>query len=52
MPPTDDFITCLDPQRTEQVIANLIGNAVRYTQADGKVLLTLEKSETQIHLSI
>lgn len=52
MPPTDDYITCLDPQRTEQVIANLIGNAVRYTQPDGKVLLTLEKSETQIHLSI
>jgi len=51
-PPKDDFITCLDPQRTEQVIANLISNAVRYTQDNGNVVITLEKSETYFRLSI
>ena len=47
---TGDFTAELDPQRTEQVIGNLIGNALRYTPEGSKVWLTLEKTAESIRL--
>ena len=42
----------VDPQRTEQVIGNLIGNALRYVPAGGKVWLTLEQKDKLVGLEI
>jgi two-component system OmpR family sensor kinase/two-component system sensor histidine kinase BaeS len=52
MPAPGDFIVTLDPQRTEQVIGNLLGNALRYTPSGGKVWLSLEKTDTTITVTI
>ncbi len=52
LPTSGDFAAILDPQRTEQVIGNLLGNALRYTPVGGKVWLMLEKSHSMITLSI
>jgi len=52
LPAPGDYIATLDPQRTGQVIGNLIGNALRYTPSGGKVWLALEKTDTTITLSI
>jgi signal transduction histidine kinase len=47
-----DFTTELDPQRTEQVIGNLIGNTLRYIPQGGKVWLNLEKTAESIRLFV
>ena len=47
-----DFTVELDPQRTEQVIGNLIGNALRYIPEGSKVWLTLEKTAESISLFV
>jgi two-component system OmpR family sensor kinase/two-component system sensor histidine kinase BaeS len=47
-----DFTTELDPQRTEQVIGNLIGNALRYIPESGRIWLTLEKTAESICLFV
>jgi len=47
-----DFAIELDPQRTEQVIGNLIGNALRYTPESSKVWIVLERTADSIRLEI
>jgi len=47
-----DFTIELDPQRTEQVIGNLIGNALRYIPEGGKVWIVLERTAEAIRLEI
>ena len=47
-----DFTVELDPQRTEQVIGNLIGNALRYIPEGSKIWLTLEKTTESISLCV
>jgi signal transduction histidine kinase len=47
-----DFTIKLDLQRTEQVIGNLIGNALRYIPEGGRIWLTLEKAGESIHLIV
>ena len=41
-----------DPQRTEQVIGNLVGNALCYVPTGGEIWLTLEQTESAISLSV
>jgi signal transduction histidine kinase len=48
----DDFTLELDPQRTEQVVGNLIGNSLRYIPDGSRIWLTLEKSAGTINLSV
>jgi signal transduction histidine kinase len=47
-----DFTIELDPQRTEQIVGNLIGNALRYIPEDGKIWVTLEKTAESICLCV
>lgn len=41
-----EAIVVVDSQRFEQVVGNLIGNALRYAQTDGKVILKLQKTDS------
>ena len=47
-----EFIADLDPQRTEQVIGNIIGNSIRYIPDGSRVWLKLEQSSGAISLSV
>ena len=47
-----NFQVALDPQRTEQVIGNLVGNALRYIPAGGKIWLVLEETENSVRLFV
>jgi signal transduction histidine kinase len=42
----------LDPQRSEQVIGNLIGNSLRYIPAGGRIWLTLEETAGLLRLCV
>ena len=46
------FLALVDSQRTEQVIGNLVGNALRYVPTGGKVWITLEKQDKYVVLSV
>lgn len=52
LPASGAFIATLDAQRTEQVIGNLVSNALRYTPAGGKIWLALEKTDAGLTLSV
>lgn len=41
-----EAIVLVDPQRFEQIVGNLIGNALRYAQNGGKITLKLQKLES------
>jgi signal transduction histidine kinase len=44
----DDFIVAqIDPQRTEQVLGNLLGNAIKYSPDGGEVRVTLRQLPDQ-----
>lgn len=47
-----DFTLELDAQRIEQVIGNLIGNALRYIPEGSKIWLKLEKTADSINLFV
>jgi two-component system OmpR family sensor kinase/two-component system sensor histidine kinase BaeS len=49
---TGDLNIELDPQRTEQVIGNLVGNALRYIPKGGKIWLLLEGTGENVCLSV
>jgi len=52
LPAPGPFLALVDPQRTEQVIGNLVGNALRYVPTGGKIWLTLEQTESVVCLSV
>lgn len=44
--PEVDIVACVDPQRTQQLIANLISNACKYSDDDTTVRIRIEKVGT------
>jgi len=47
-----DVVISADSQRTEQVVGNLLANAIRYTPEAGKVWITVEKAAGSVILSV
>lgn len=49
---SENAIAILDPQRIEQVVGNLVSNALRYTPEAGQVDLTVEKAAGSAILTV
>ncbi|AMX58233.1 GHKL domain protein [Leptospira borgpetersenii serovar Hardjo-bovis str. Sponselee] len=48
----ENFEIKADPKRIRQVILNLLGNAIKFTDPSGEILITLKKLENDYELSI
>jgi len=51
-PASEPCLALADPQRTEQVIANLVSNALHYVPEGGSVWLTLAKTGETLSLAV
>ncbi|WP_196219058.1 PAS domain-containing sensor histidine kinase [Leptospira borgpetersenii] len=51
-PKEENFEIKADPKRIRQVILNLLGNAIKFTDPSGEILITLKKLENDYELSI
>jgi signal transduction histidine kinase len=52
LPEIDQVIITGDRDRLKQVFLNIVGNAVQYTPAGGKVSLSLNKNEEQVRVTV
>ncbi len=50
--PKQPVVAMLDPQRINQVVGNLVSNALRYTPEGGNVALTVAKTAGKVFLTI
>jgi len=50
--PETEAVVSADPQRTGQVIGNLVSNAIRYTPEGGRVWIVVEKDAGGVTLSV
>jgi signal transduction histidine kinase len=48
----DQVLVCGDQDRLKQVFVNLIGNAIKYTQTGGEVLIGIGKQENRARITI
>jgi len=42
----------MDPDRIEQVLTNLIDNAIRHTPSGGKIIVTVESDEQRLYIEV
>ena len=47
-----NLLAVLDPQRFEQVISNLVGNAIRYIPEGGKVWVTADETNRDVQITV
>jgi signal transduction histidine kinase len=50
--PTQQVVIRADRMRLSQVFSNLLNNAAKFTEPDGKVILTAEREDPQVKISI
>lgn len=50
--PKEDFVVVGDPLRLSQIISNLLTNAAKYTDPEGKILLSAQKEDGKLFISI
>jgi len=50
--PSEPFCLLADPERLDQVVSNLLDNAVKYSPAGGTIHVSLEVSETGGHVRV
>ena len=48
----DDLSAVIDPQRFEQIIGNLLGNALRYIPEAGKVWITANETADGLRITV
>jgi signal transduction histidine kinase len=51
MPERPAIVTC-DPQRIEQVLANLVGNAIKYSPSGGTVRVSVETKPNSVEIAV
>ena len=48
----ENLTAVLDPQRFEQIISNLVGNAIRYVPEGGKVWITADETKDGLKITV
>ncbi len=49
---SENLSLLLDPQRFEQIMSNLLGNALRYVPSGGKVWITVHATAEGVHITV
>ncbi len=50
--PTDEITLLADPTRLTQVVANLLNNAAKYSQPDGRIELSITREESEVVIRV
>jgi two-component system phosphate regulon sensor histidine kinase PhoR len=50
--PDEPAIACLDGQRIEQVLINLVHNGIKFTPAGGRIKVSLDASDERLRLTV